>query len=101
MGLLHGIRRVGRGGRTGTECSPFLSGSGDYRTGVGRHLPQDRVFGESLTRIPPIGDFDPPRQVRGAVHGGSCHVHAMALIHLMYQRRRALSDDPILLEYRL
>jgi len=59
-------------------------------------MPQDHTFGESLTRTPRLGYFHPPRLVCGAVHGASCHMHAMALIHLM-----ALGDDPISLEGRL
>ena len=90
VGLLHGVRRVGRGGRAGAECSPVLPGYSGYRTGVGRHMPHDHALGELLTRIPRMGYHHPPRLVGGAVHGASCNMHAVALIHPM-----ALGDDPI------
>jgi len=59
-------------------------------------MPLDHTFGESLTRTPRVGDFHEPRLVGGAIHGASCHMHAMALIHSM-----ALNDDPIPLKGRL
>ena len=59
-------------------------------------MPQDHTFGEPLTRTARMGYFHPPRLVGRAVDGASCHMHAMALIHLM-----ALGDDPIPLEGRL
>ena len=59
-------------------------------------MPQDHAFGESLTRTFRTRYFPPPRLVGGAVHGASCHMNAMALIHVM-----ALGDDPNPLEGRL
>ena len=56
-------------------------------------MSQDHTFGKPLTRTPCVGYFHPPRLVGGAVHGASCHMHAMALIHSM-----ALGDDPVPLE---
>jgi len=56
-------------------------------------MPQDHTLGETLTRTPRMSHFHSPRLVGGAVHGASCHMHAMALIHLM-----ALGDDPISLQ---
>ena len=93
VGFLHEVRRVGRGGRTWAECSPFLSGYGGYRTEGGRHMPHDHALGESLTRVPRMACLHPPRLVGGAVDGASCNMHAVALIHSM-----ALDDGPIPLE---
>jgi len=59
-------------------------------------MPQDHTFGEPLTLTPRMSYFHPPRLVGGAVHGASCHMQAMELIHLM-----ALGVDPIPLEGRL